>query len=200
MKESLAGFVAVVMGVLRLAVAEKYCHLKFALLTRTTSPPRVIILNPLLEKKYKMSSFLSSPIFKALVGLVIFYIGLKTFAGGIKSMGKPESLETFVSNPYWMFVGGIVCTLIWQSSSLSTTTIVALVSGGILPLPSAVAAVLGANVGTTGTIWLASFFVSDGIPTGATRHIALIHSGVNMLMALALLPFVNQISRLAGRF
>ena len=147
-----------------------------------------------------MTAFINSPAFKALIGLVIFYIGLKTFAGGVKSMGRAESMDAFISNPYWMFVGGIVCTLIWQSSSLSTTTIVALVSAGTLPLPSAIAAILGANIGTTGTIWLASFFVSDGIPTGATRQIALIHSGVNMLMAITLLPFVNQISRFVGRF
>jgi len=147
-----------------------------------------------------MNTFISSPAFKALIGLVIFYIGLKTFAGGVKGMGNSEDLNGFISNPYWMFVGGIVCTLLWQSSSLSTTTIVALVSSGMLPLPSAIAAVLGANIGTTGTIWLAGFFVSDGIPTGATRQIALIHTGVNALMSITLLPFVQPIARFVSKF
>ena len=82
-----------------------------------------------------MTAFINTPAFKALIGLVIFYIGLKTFAGGVKSMGNSEDLQSFITNPYWMFVGGIVCTLLWQSSS--TTTIVALVSSGVLPLPSA---------------------------------------------------------------
>ena len=86
-----------------------------------------------------MTAFINTPAFKALIGLVIFYIGLKTFAGGVKSMGNSEDLQSFITNPYWMFVGGIVCTLLWQSSSLSTTTIVALVSSGMLPLPSAIA-------------------------------------------------------------
>jgi len=135
-----------------------------------------------------------------LIGLVIFYIGLKTFAAGVKSMGNSEDLQSFITNPYWMFVGGIVCTLLWQSSSLSTTTIVALVSSGVLPLPSAIAAVLGANLGTTGTIWLAGFFVSDGMPTGATRQIAIIHTGVNALMAVTLLPFVQPIARFVSKF
>tara|TARA_R110002020_G_scaffold14313_9_gene50903 strand:+ start:303 stop:746 length:444 start_codon:yes stop_codon:yes gene_type:complete len=147
-----------------------------------------------------MTAFINSPAFKALVGLAIFYIGLKTFAGGVKSMGNSEDLNGFISSPYWMFIGGIVCTLLWQSSSLSTTTIVALVSSGVLPLPSAIAAVLGANLGTTGTIWLAGFFVSDGMPTGATRQIAMIHTGVNTLMAVTLLPFVNPIAKFVGRF
>ena len=147
-----------------------------------------------------MTAFINTPAFKTLIGLVIFYIGLKTFAGGVKSMGNSEDLQSFISNPYWMFIGGIVCTLLWQSSSLSTTTIVALVSSGMLPLPSAIAAVLGANIGTTGTIWLAGFFVSDGMPTGATRQIAIIHTGVNALMAATLLPFVQPIARFVSKF
>mgnify|MGYP003116995213 FL=1 len=141
-----------------------------------------------------------NPIIITLVGLVVFYIGLKMFAGGMKAMGNIEHLQYFMGNPYWMFFGGIVCTLLWQSSSLSTTAIVGLVASGALPLPSAIAAVLGANIGTTGTIWLAGLMVSDGIPTGTTRHIALVHTSVNALMAVTLLPFIQPIARFISRF
>ena len=141
-----------------------------------------------------------NPIIITLVGLVVFYIGLKMFAGGMKAMGNIEHLQYFMGNPYWMFFGGIVCTLLWQSSSLSTTAIVGLVASGALPLPSAIAAVLGANIGTTGTIWLAGLLVSDGIPTGTTRHIALVHTSVNALMAVTLLPFIQPIARFISRF
>ena len=141
-----------------------------------------------------------TPAFKIILGLIIFYIGLKMFAGGMKSLGNVEHLEWFIHNPYWMFLGGIICTIMWQSSSLSTTAIVGLVASGILPLPAAVAAVLGANIGTTGTIWLAGIFVSDGLPKGDTLRIAIAHTGVNMLMAVALLPFVHPIARFLMRF
>lgn len=141
-----------------------------------------------------------NPIIITLVGLVVFYIGLKMFAGGMKAMGNIEHLQYFMGNPYWMFFGGIVCTLLWQSSSLSTTAIIGLVASGALPLPSAIAAVLGANIGTTGTIWLAGLMVSDGIPTGTTRHIALVHTSVNALMAVTLLPFIQPIARFISRF
>jgi len=141
-----------------------------------------------------------NPIIVTLLGLVIFYVGLKMFAGGMKSMGNIEHLQYFMGNPYWMFLGGIVCTLLWQSSSLSTTAIVGLVASGALPLPSAIAAVLGANIGTTGTIWLAGLMVSDGIPTGTTKHIALVHTGVNTLMAVTLLPFIQPIARFISRY
>ena len=149
---------------------------------------------------YVKSIEFGNPIIITLVGLVVFYIGLKMFAGGMKAMGNIEHLQYFMGNPYWMFLGGIVCTLLWQSSSLSTTAIVGLVASGALPLPSAIAAVLGANIGTTGTIWLAGLMVSDGIPTGTTRHIALVHTSVNALMAVTLLPFIQPIARFISRF
>ena len=143
---------------------------------------------------------LGNPIMTTLVGLIVFYIGLKMFSGGMKSMGNLEHLNFFIHNPYWMFVGGIVMTLLWQSSSLSTTAIIALVASGAVPLPAAIAAVLGANIGTTGTIWLAGLLVSDGMPKGDTLRIAMAHTGVNLLMAVALLPFVGNIARFLGRF
>ncbi len=139
---------------------------------------------------------LGNPVITALVGLVIFYIGLKTFSGGMKAMGNIEHLSWFLGNPIYMFIGGIIMTLAWQSSSLSTTAIIALVASGAIPLPAAVACVLGANIGTTGTIWLAGFFVSDGMPKGDTLRIAVAHSGVNLLMAIALLPWVGKIGQL----
>ena len=152
--------------------------------------------------KYKKGNFMefNNPIFQTLLGLVIFYIGLKMFSGGMKSMGKLEHLEYFIHNPYWMFFGAIGCTLLWQSSSLSTTAIIGLVASGALPLPSAIAAVLGANIGTTGTIWLAGIMVSDGMPQGITKQIAIIHTGVNALMAVMLLPFIQPIAKFISRF
>jgi Na+/phosphate symporter len=143
---------------------------------------------------------LGNPAITALVGLVIFYIGLKTFSGGMKSMGNMEHLTWFLGNPLYMFFGGIIMTLLWQSSSLSTTAIIALVASGALPLPAAIACVLGANIGTTGTIWLAGLFVSDGLPKGDTLRIAMAHTGMNLLMAVMLLPFVGRIGQYLARF
>ena len=143
---------------------------------------------------------LNNPVFTVLIGLVIFYIGLKMFSGGMKSMGNMEHLQFFIANPLYKFFGGIIMTLLWQSSSLSTTAIIALVASGAVPLPAAIAAVLGANIGTTGTIWLAGLLVSDGMPKGDTLRIAMAHTGANLFMALTLLPFVHHIARFLGRF
>ena len=135
-----------------------------------------------------------------IIGLVVFYIGLKMFSGGMKSLGNIEHLQWFLGNPVLMFIGGIAMTLAWQSSSLSTTAIIALVASGAIPLPAAIACVLGANLGTTGSIWLSGLMVSDGMPRGDTLRIAMVHTGANLLMALSLLPFVNHIAKFVGRF
>jgi len=155
-------------------------------------------LNKLQRKVLRMD--LGNPIITTLVGLVVFYIGLKMFSGGMKSMGNIDHLQWFIANPIYMFFGGIVMTLLWQSSSLSTTAIIALVASGAVPLPAAIACVLGANIGTTGTIWLAGLLVSDGMPKGDTLRIAIAHSGVNLFRAATLLPFVHHIARFLGKF
>ena len=143
---------------------------------------------------------LNNPIIQTLIGLVVFYIGLKMFSGGMKAMGNIDHLQWFLGNPIYMFFGGIIMTLLWQSSSLSTTAIIALVASGAVPLPAAIACVLGANIGTTGTIWLAGLLVSDGLPKGDTLRIAIAHSGVNLFMAATLLPFVHHIARFLSKF
>ena len=51
----------------------------------------------LFKKVSKMD--LGNPVMTALVGLVIFYIGLKTFSGGMKSMGNMDHLAWFTGTP-----------------------------------------------------------------------------------------------------
>ena len=70
----------------------------------------------LIKRVQKME--LNNPIIQTLIGLVVFYIGLKMFSGGMKSMGNIDHLQWFLGNPIYMFFGGIVMTLLWQSSSL----------------------------------------------------------------------------------
>ena len=68
----------------------------------------------LLKKVKNME--LGNPVITTLVGLVVFYIGLKMFSGGMKSMGNMDHLSFFIHNPYCMFQGGIVMNLLWQSA------------------------------------------------------------------------------------
>ena len=146
-----------------------------------------------------MDIFFNNPLIQAAAGLVLFYIGLKWFAGGFKEMGDIAWLTYFTSNIFFMFIGGIVLTLAWQSSSLSTAAIVGLMASGAVGLPAGIAFVLGANIGTTGTIWLAAALSSNGWPIGDLKHIAIVHSLFNSMMALAFLPWVKPIAAFIQR-
>tara|TARA_R110000824_G_scaffold108686_2_gene255988 strand:- start:45 stop:437 length:393 start_codon:yes stop_codon:yes gene_type:complete len=129
------------------------------------------------------------------------------FAGGAKSLGNIDHLSWFTANPMYMFFGGLIMTIIWQSSSLSTTAVVALVAGGALAgpdkLPAVIACLIGCNLGTTFTAHLAAIFsakeMSNWYQSEGFR-VAMIHSGMNVFMAVMLLPFIYPIARLVSRF
>ena len=57
----------------------------------------------LIKRVQKME--LNNPIIQTLIGLVVFYIGLKMFSGGMKAMGNIDHLQWFLGNPIYMFVG-----------------------------------------------------------------------------------------------
>jgi phosphate:Na+ symporter len=52
---------------------------------------------------------------------------------------------------------GIVSTIIVQSSSIITVMLVGFVSTAIMTLPQAFSVLIGANIGTTATVWIIAF-------------------------------------------
>jgi sodium-dependent phosphate cotransporter len=92
----------------------------------------------------------------AVVGLLfIFLLGVNGLGDGFKSLGRGllESFFTATENPFMGLMVGILATTLVQSSSVTTSLIVALVAAPINPLPiaNAVPMVMGANIGTTVT-------------------------------------------------
>ena len=152
----------------------------------------------LISKYMSFNYWFQLPSLDVIFGLLLFFIGIKLFSGGVKSYGDTEWLKLYMSSPALMFVGSIGCTLIWQSSSLTTATIVTLVSAGVLPLPSAIAAVLGANIGTTVTIWIAGF-LNEGLLVGNVLRISIAHTVGNLVWGLTALPFVHTLARYLER-
>ncbi len=93
------------------------------------------------------------------VGLLyVFLVGIKALETGIKEFGSDftDSLFSSVSNPLAGLFVGTLATVLVQSSSVTTATIVGLVGAGSLPLDLAVPMIMGANIGTTVTNTLAS--------------------------------------------
>ena len=90
--------------------------------------------------------------------LYLFLVGIGFLESGITAMGEgfEEGLLESVSHPLSGLFAGILATVLMQSSSVTTSTIVGLVGAGTLPVPLAVPMIMGANIGTTVTNTLAS--------------------------------------------
>ena len=86
-----------------------------------------------------------------------FLIAIKMLSKGISGFGEgfTEGLLAGVTNPFAGLAAGVLFTVLVQSSSVTTATIVALVGGGTLNVAVAVPMVMGANIGTT---------ITNGIP------------------------------------
>jgi len=83
-----------------------------------------------------------------------------------------------------MFVG-LMVTVGVQSSSITTSLMVPLIGAGIVPLESAFAATLGANIGTTVTALLASMTGTPGAVTVALVHLLFNISGILLIYPIA---------------
>lgn len=90
--------------------------------------------------------------------LYLFLIAIKLLSTGIKLMGEGGAGQLLdgISNPFAALAAGILATVLVQSSSVTTSTIVAMVGGGSVTLEHAVPMILGANIGTTITNTLVS--------------------------------------------
>ncbi len=117
--------------------------------------------------------------------------------------GFSESLLGTISDPVSGFFIGILVTTIVQSSSCTTSILVAMCASGTMPVSMAIPAVMGANIGTTVTNMVVSF-------GHATRKdefrraisVASVHDFFNVLAAVILLPieiFFHPLEKIAGR-
>lgn len=139
------------------------------------------------------SARLPSPI-RALLVMALLYaflVGVKMLESGIKGIGSDytDPLFASVSNPLAGLFVGVLATVLVQSSSVTTATIVGLVASGVVGVEAAVPMIMGANIGTTVTNTLVSL-------TNARRSeqfrlaftAATMHDFFNVLVVIVLLP------------
>ena len=93
-------------------------------------------------------------------GLGVFLLGMKHLSEGLQATAG-EGLRKFMSNATkHRIVGvfsGIVSTIIVQSSSIITVMLVGFVATALMTLPQAFAVLIGANIGTTATVWIIAY-------------------------------------------
>ncbi len=104
---------------------------------------------------------LISSLFQLVGSLSFLLYGMKLMSDGIqKSAGKTlhKALGLMTSNRFFALFTGLFITTIIQSSSATTVMVVSFVNAGLLTLSQSIGVIFGANIGTTITAWIVSFF------------------------------------------
>ncbi|MCP4337166.1 MAG: Na/Pi cotransporter family protein [Mycoplasma sp.] len=98
--------------------------------------------------------FIYQNIMKGLAGLAIFIVAIKLMSGSLKSITgkKIEKVITFLNKNYiFSCLVGVIFTTMIQSSDGAVALAIGLVAAGFLDLKTAIAFILGANIGTATT-------------------------------------------------
>ena len=126
-----------------------------------------------------------------IVLLYFFMVAIKLVGDSFKMFGGDfaERLVASCSNPFVGLFIGILATSLVQSSSTTTSLVVGLVGGGILPLEVAIPMIMGANVGTTITNVLVSLtFVTRREDFKRAFAGATVHDFFNLFAVTLLFP------------
>lgn len=123
--------------------------------------------------------------------LYLFLVGVKLLEIGVTSLGRDAAGGLFdgISNPLAALFVGILATVLVQSSSVTTATIVGLVASNQLPIEVAIPMVMGANIGTTVTNTIVS--LAHARRTDEFRlalSAATMHDFFNLIVVAILLP------------
>ncbi len=137
----------------------------------------------------------------AIMGIGMIFFGLELMSEGFKPLrGMPEFVEWFHAFQADTYFGVIKCALVGclltaviQSSSATLGITMGLASTGVIHFETAAALVLGENIGTTITAFLASLGTGTNARRAAYAHITFNVLGV--LWITALFPYYLDLIR-----
>ena len=125
--------------------------------------------------------------------LFVFFLGIRGLGEGFQLLGS-DLLDSFfkaTDNPFIGLIVGLLATTVMQSSSVTTSMVVALVAApeNPLPLANAVPMIMGANIGTTITSTIVSLgHMGRREEFRRAFPVAVCHDSFNYLAVLVLLP------------
>ena len=140
------------------------------------------------------------------LGFGLLFFGMNMMSAELKTLsGFPSFLKFFQLldcapingvMPYGNLMGtiliGMVATLIMQSSSATTGIVVVLGAGGLIDLYTAVALILGANIGTTVTAQLAAIPANRPARQAALAHTLFNLFGVMLVVGSFWIPWKDS--------
>ncbi len=128
----------------------------------------------------------------AIMGLGMVFFGLELMKDGFSMVKDLPEFEAwfarFDAHSYWGVLKcaavGCILTFIVQSSSATLGITISLATIGVIPFETAAALVLGENIGTTITAWLASFGATTNARRAAYFHVLFNLIGVAWITAI----------------
>lgn len=96
-------------------------------------------------------------IFRLLGGIGLFLLGMALLSDGLVGFAGAalrRGLLRFTGTPWRAFISGAITTVLIQSSTATTVTLIGFVSAGLIGYSQAIGVVIGASLGTTATGWL----------------------------------------------
>ncbi len=136
-----------------------------------------------------------------LAALLIFLFALDLMISSLQYLGKTaaETIILATSNPFTGLFIGLLVTAIIQSSSATTSMVVALVASGSLTLQGAVPIIMGANIGTTITSTIVSLgFITKKKEFRRAVAAGTYHDFFNILTVVILFPLEYYYGFLSG--
>lgn len=102
-----------------------------------------------------------------LTGLVLFLLGMTKLSGEVQKLFSAR-IRSFirytVAKPIYGLLTGIASTIIFQSSSATTLLTIGMVSAGLVSFYHSLGVILGADIGTTLTVQLVVWKITDLSP------------------------------------
>jgi solute carrier family 34 (sodium-dependent phosphate cotransporter) len=123
--------------------------------------------------------------------LFAFFVSIELLAASIRLFGSglAQSLFNLTSNPLVALFIGICATSLMQSSSATTSMVVAMVASGSLEFTLAVPIMMGANIGTSVTNTLVSIgHIRSRIEFRRAFGASTVHDMFNLLAVLMFFP------------
>ena len=130
----------------------------------------------------------------SLFGLGILFFALSLLQAGMAPLADLPAIQIFLrqlgDNHLQGVLAGTLLSALLHSSSATTGIVMLLTEDGWLTLPTALAFIFGANIGTCFTAVLAALG-----STRAAQRVALFHVLLNVFGVLIFLPFVGPLAR-----
>jgi len=151
----------------------------------TSLAPYVVIIGFLMyvrEWKYQRYG-------KPVLYFGIVFLSLSLISDVVLSLQTNQNfLHLFksITNIYTAIVFGAIAAVVFQSSTITSAIVVILTGQGLLSVEIGIGIMLGANIGSASTSFIASLFMNHGAKKAATAHVL-----YNVIGVLVIIPFFS---------